>query len=83
MIYSGKDQQEKLTELDADSDGLKNRRKIQEILKSLLITENKSSAKLNHQGSLKEFCGLWSESDLRAFEFKIANSRRIDPEDWK
>lgn len=84
MVLIRKDQQRKSAKSNsAGSVGLKRRRTADEIFDRVLITEKISSATLNHGDNFSEFCGLWTESDLLAFELLTANTRRIYPEEWK
>lgn len=32
---------------------------------------------------LEEFCGVWTEEEVREFEEAIADCERVEPEDWQ
>jgi len=36
-----------------------------------------------HRGDFAGFCGTWTEADVREFEARVADTERVDPEDWK
>ena len=36
-----------------------------------------------HRDDFAGFCGTWSEEDVRAFDARVADTGRVDPEDWK
>jgi hypothetical protein len=36
-----------------------------------------------HRDDFAGFCGTWKEKDAREFEARVADTQRIDPEDWK
>ena len=36
-----------------------------------------------HRDDFAGFCGTWKENEARAFEARVADTERIDAEDWK
>ena len=36
-----------------------------------------------HRDDFASFCGTWTDNDVRAFETRVAETERVDPEDWK
>lgn len=36
-----------------------------------------------HRDDFAGFCGVWTADDLKAFEAQVADTEKIDPEDWK
>lgn len=36
-----------------------------------------------HRDDFAGFCGTWSEAEARAFAARVAETKRVDPEDWK
>lgn len=35
-----------------------------------------------HHSDFARFCGTWSQEEAQAFEKRVADTERIDPEDW-
>jgi hypothetical protein len=56
-----------------------------ELIKRLLAESLgiKAPAMPPHKGDFAGFCGVWTDDDVRAFEERVADTERIDPEDWK
>ena len=65
----------------ARSEGLSINRMIKKLLEESLGV--KPGQKDTNRGDFEEFCGMWSESDLREFEKKTEEFRRVNPEDWQ
>lgn len=36
-----------------------------------------------HREDFAGFCGTWKEDEAQAFEERVADTARVDPEDWK
>lgn len=36
-----------------------------------------------HRDDFAEFCGTWNAEEEQAFESRVAEMGRVDPEDWK
>jgi predicted nucleic acid-binding protein len=36
-----------------------------------------------HRSDFEGFCGTWTDADVRDFEARVADTERVDPEDWK
>ena len=36
-----------------------------------------------HQEDFAGFCGTWTAAEARMFEARVAETKRVDPEDWK
>ena len=36
-----------------------------------------------HQEDFAGFCGTWTAAEARVFEARVAETKRVDPEDWK
>lgn len=36
-----------------------------------------------HRATFKEFCGVWSEEETRAFSARTKDLERVDTEDWR
>ena len=36
-----------------------------------------------HREDFAGFCGTWGEDDVGAFEERVADAARVNPEDWK
>lgn len=56
-----------------------------ELIKRLLAESLgiKAPATPPHKGDFAGFCGAWTDDDVQAFEERVADMERIDPEDWK
>jgi len=35
-----------------------------------------------HKSDFAGFCGIWSQREAQAFEKRLADTEKIDPEDW-
>lgn len=65
----------------ARSEGLSINKMIKKLLEESLGV--KPRHKDTNRGDFEEFCGTWSESDLREFEKRTEEFRRVNPEDWQ
>jgi hypothetical protein len=65
----------------ARSEGLSINKMIKKLLDESLGV--KPRHKDTNRTDFEEFCGMWSESDLREFEKKTKEFRRVNPEDWQ
>ena len=65
----------------ARSEGLSINKMIKKLLEESLGV--KPRHKDTKRGDFEEFCGTWSESDLREFEKRTEEFRRVNPEDWQ
>ena len=36
-----------------------------------------------HRDAFTEFCGSWTENEEQAFNARISDTEKVDPEDWK
>ena len=36
-----------------------------------------------HRADFAGFCGTWKTDEAKAFEERVADTQRVDPEDWK
>jgi len=36
-----------------------------------------------HQADFERYCGTWSADETKAFEKRVADTGKVDPEDWK
>ena len=36
-----------------------------------------------HRDDFAGFCGTWNKDEAQAFEKRVADTARVDPEDWK
>jgi hypothetical protein len=36
-----------------------------------------------HRTDFAAFCGTWSEEEFSAFETRVADMEKVNPEDWK
>lgn len=82
MTIHGIDKQlEKLIKAKAQAEGLSVNKTIKQILETALGVK----PPLQHKNidDFKEFCGVWSEADLKEFEEKTADTRNVDTEDWQ
>lgn len=65
----------------AQSEGVSINKAIKKLLETALgirIAPQKKNLE-----DFREFCGLWTEADLKEFEEKTADARTIHPEDWQ
>jgi len=36
-----------------------------------------------HRDDFAAFCGAWTEDEMKAFETRVADMGKVNPEDWK
>lgn len=65
----------------AQSEGLSINKTIKQVLEEAFGVRPRQ--KDANRGEFEEFLGLWSESDVREFENKTRELKKIDPEDWQ
>jgi hypothetical protein len=65
----------------AEFEGLSINKTVKKLLEISLGVKPQSEMK--NLGDFKEFCGLWTQSDLYEFEEKTADLRKIDKKDWQ
>ena len=73
-----------LTELiksKAKSEGLSVNKTVKKLLEEALGVKPLRQAKF--RSDFEEFCGIWTESDLKEFEEKTKGLRIINDEDWQ
>jgi hypothetical protein len=81
MTIHGIDKQlAELIKSKAEFEGLSINQTIKKLLETSLGVKPRPSQK--NLNDFKEFCGLWTEADLKEFEEKTRDTRVIDPEDW-
>ncbi len=80
-IHGIDDQLAELIKSKAESEGLS----INKTIKKLLETSLGIKPPPQHKNldDFKEFCGLWTEADLREFEERTSDTRAVDPEHWQ
>ena len=65
----------------ARSEGLSVNKTVKKLLEEALGVKPQSKGKFRSE--FEEFCGIWSESDLKEFEEKTEELRIIRDEDWR
>lgn len=65
----------------AQSEGLSVNKTIKKLLETALGI--KPAPQQKNLDDFKEFCGVWSETDLTEFNEKTSETRSIDQEDWQ
>jgi len=80
-IHGIDDQLAALIKEKAAAEGLSVNKTIKKLLEiSLGIKPRPPGDNRNH---FTEFCGVWSEKDFAEFEDNTADTRNIDPGDWR
>ncbi len=67
--------------LKAESEGLSVNKTVKKLLEEALGIKPQSERK--YIDDFKEFCGLWTEKDLKEFEENTSDTREINSEDWQ
>jgi hypothetical protein len=70
-----------LIQSKAESEGLSINKTVKKLLEVSLGVKPQNERK--NLGDFKEFCGVWTQSDLDEFEEKTADLRKIDKKDWQ
>ena len=65
----------------ARSEGLSVNKTVKKLLEEALGV--KPSRKGKFRDEFEEFCGMWTESDLKEFEEKTKDLRVVNDEDWR
>lgn len=65
----------------AEAEGLSINKTIKKILETALGIKLAPNHK--NMNDFKEFCGIWSEADLKEFKEQTADARTVDTEDWQ
>lgn len=65
----------------AESEGLSINKTIKKLLETALGIKPQPPQK--NLDDFKEFCGVWTEAELKDFEENTSNTRVVDPGDWK
>ncbi|MFH1980508.1 MAG: hypothetical protein ABIL58_01570 [Pseudomonadota bacterium] len=65
----------------AVAEGLSINRTIKQILETALGIKPRPQDQ--NIDDFKEFCGVWGEADLKAFKERTADTRAVNPEDWR
>lgn len=82
MTIHGVDKQlADLIKSKAESEGLSINKTIKQLFETALGIKPQPPKK--NIEDFREFCGIWSEAELKAFEDRISETRTIDPEDWQ
>jgi hypothetical protein len=82
MTIHGIDNQlAELIKSKAESEGLSINKTIKKILETALGVRPQPPQQ--NIDDFKEFCGVWNDDELKAFEEKISDIRAVDPEDWQ
>ena len=82
MTIHGVDQQlADLIKDRAQAEGMSVNKTIKLILESALGI--KPSPDRKNIDEFKEFCGIWTDAELKAFEAATTDTRTVDQEDWK
>jgi hypothetical protein len=70
-----------LLQSKARNEGLSMNKTVKKILEESLGVKPLSHEK--YRKDFEAFCGIWSESDAKAFEEKTEELRQADPGDWQ
>jgi hypothetical protein len=82
MTVHGIDKQlAELIKSKAESEGLSINKTIKQLLETALGIKPRPPQK--NLNDFKEFCGIWTEADLKEFEENTSDTSAIDPEDWR
>ena len=82
MTIHGVDEQlANLIRAKAQAEGLSINKTIKQILETALGIKPPPCKKNIHY--FKEFCGIWTDADLKTFEAATSDTRAVDPEDWR
>ena len=65
----------------ARAEGLSINKTVKKLLEESLGIKPAQTGK--HRDDFKEFCGLWSKTDLVEFEAETNDTCKINPEDWQ
>jgi hypothetical protein len=65
----------------AESEGLSINKTIKNLLETSLGVKPQRDGK--NRSDFEEFCGIWTQKDLREFEEKTSDMREIAPADWQ
>lgn len=65
----------------AESEGLSMNKTIKMLLEESLGVQPRNNS--THRKAFEEFCGFWSEADVREFEKATTDFRNINAEDWQ
>ena len=65
----------------AEAEGLSVNKTIKQILETSLGIKPQPQNK--NIDDFKEFCGVWSEADLKEFKELTSDTRAVNPEDWQ
>ena len=65
----------------AEAEGLSVNKTIKQILETSLGIKPQPQHK--NIDDFKEFCGVWSEADLKEFKELTSDTRAVNPEDWQ
>ena len=80
-IHGIDDPLSELIKSKARSEGLSVNKTVKKLLEEALGVKPQSEGKF--RSDFEEFCGIWSESDLKEFEEKTKALRIIHKEDWR
>ena len=82
MTIHGIDSQlAELIKSKAESEGLSINKTIKKILETALGVKPQPPQK--NMDDFKEFCGVWTDDELKAFEENTSEIRVVDSEDWQ
>lgn len=80
-IHGVDDPLAKLIKSKARSEGLSINKTVKKLLEEALGVKPLSRGKF--RSDFEEFCGMWTESDLKEFEEKTKDLRIVHDEDWR
>ena len=80
-IHGIDEQLANLIKSKAESEGLSINKTVKKLLEVSLGVKPQIDKK--NLDDFKEFCGIWTQSDLNEFEEKTADLRKIDDRDWQ
>ncbi len=80
-IHGIDEQLANLIQSKAESEGLSINKTVKKLLEVSLGVKPQIDKK--NLADFKEFCGIWTQSDLNEFEEKTADLRKIDDRDWQ
>ena len=72
---------EKMINARARAEGLSINKTVKKLLEASLGIKPAQTGE--SRDDFEEFCGLWSKTDLVAFEAETDDTRNINPEDWQ